>query len=125
MGDQNTIQLPVGPGGRSKIITGLVLSLAVTTGAAGLILRSQITTKAANVATVAKAERVLVGIEGMHCTSCASGIKSMLKRTRGVISAEVSFDQKEANVEFDPSATSREKIVEAINNMGYKASVKG
>ncbi len=81
MADQNTIQLPVSPGGRSKIITGVILALAVTIGAASLILRTQITTKAANFATVAKTERVLVGIEGMHCTGCASGIKSMLKRT--------------------------------------------
>ncbi len=49
----------------------------------------------------------------------------MLKRTKGVVSAEVSYEKKEANVEFNPADTSRDKIVEAINNMGYKASVKG
>jgi Cu+-exporting ATPase len=124
MGDQNTIQFSGSHGGRLEIITIVVLAVAVIAGAAGLVLRARITANAAIVATVAT-ERVLVGIEGMHCTSCASGIKSMLKRTRGVVSADVSFNQKEANVEFDPSATSREKIIEAINNMGYKAHVKG
>src|SRR5438309_1761954 len=70
-------------------------------------------------------ERVLIAIDGMYCTSCANGIKAMLKRTPGVISAEVSFERREADVEYDPSRTSPEKIVEAIANMGYKSNVKG
>ncbi len=69
-------------------------------------------------------ERILITIEGMSCTSCANGIKAMLKRTPGVISAEVSYERREANVEYDPSRTSTEKIVEAITNMGYRATVK-
>jgi copper chaperone CopZ len=72
----------------------------------------------------APAERVVIGVEGMYCDSCAAGIKAMLKRTPGVISAEVSYKQKEAVVEYDSQKTTPEKIVEAINNLGYKASVK-
>src|SRR5260370_22935500 len=75
-------------------------------------------------ASPVKNERILVAIEGMHCTSCATGIKVMLKRTPGVISAEVSYERREVDVEYDPSRTSPDKIVEAISNMGYKASVK-
>lgn len=71
-----------------------------------------------------KTERVKIAIEGMHCTSCAQGIKVTLKRTPGVITAEVSYEQREAVVEYDPSRTSPAKIVEAINNLGYKAKVK-
>jgi copper chaperone CopZ len=71
-----------------------------------------------------KNERVRISIEGMHCTSCAHGIKAMLKRTPGVISAEVSFEQREATVEYDAERTTPAKIVEAINNLGYKAKVK-
>jgi len=74
--------------------------------------------------TTVKNERLLIAIEGMQCTSCANGIKVMLKRTPGVISAEVSYERSEANVEYDPSATSPEKIIKAITNMGYKATVK-
>jgi len=74
--------------------------------------------------TVIKNDHVLIAIEGMHCKSCADGIKAMLKRTPGVVSAEVSFERREADVEYDPSRTSPERIVEAITSMGYKASVK-
>jgi copper chaperone CopZ len=70
------------------------------------------------------AQRLLLAIDGMQCTSCANGIKAMLKRTPGVISAEVSYERREADVEYDPSGTSPEKIIKAITNMGYKGSVK-
>jgi len=75
--------------------------------------------------TVAKTSRVSITVDGMICpTSCPAGIVAMLNRTPGILSADASFENKEANVEFDPAAVSREKIVEAITNMGYRASVK-
>jgi len=60
----------------------------------------------------------------MSCTSCARGIEAMLKRTEGVVSADVSYDRREARVEYDPERTTPEKLVEAITNMGYSAKVK-
>ncbi len=109
---------------RVAFATAAVLALAAVGGASALIARAQRTTDAA--ATVAiKTERMVVAIEGMHCGGCASGIKAMLKRTPGVVSAEVSYEAGEANVEYDSAHTSREKIIEAITNMGYKATVKG
>jgi copper chaperone CopZ len=80
---------------------------------------------AASSANAVKPERVMIAIEGMSCTSCANGIKAMLKRTPGVISAEVSFERREAKVEYDSERTTREKIVEAISKLGYQATVKG
>ncbi len=105
------------------VAAACVITLA---GAFGLIIQAQPVTGATEAAaTTATTERVQIAIKGMHCGGCASGIKARLKRTPGVVSAEVGFEEKQANVEFDPSATSREKIVEAINNLGYKASLKG
>ena len=69
-------------------------------------------------------ERVVLAVGGMYCDSCAAGIKAMLKRTPGVISADVSYARKEAVVDYDQEKTSPDKIVEAINNLGYKASIK-
>lgn len=109
---------------RAPLVVAVTLALAAA-GALGLIARAERPAGGVAEAAQAKAERVVIGIEGMHCGGCASGVKAMLKRTPGVISAEVSYEEKRAEVEFDPSATTREKLVEAVNNMGYKASVKG
>ena len=68
--------------------------------------------------------RVVLAIEGMHCTGCASGIKALLKRTPGIISADVSYERREADVTYDRSRISEEKIIEVIGKLGYKASVK-
>lgn len=121
--EQKTIS--AGRGGTTRAIFAAVAVCAVlTAGALALVVRAQRPANIIPTTAETKAERVLIAIEGMHCGGCASGIKAMLKRTSGVISAEVSFEEKQATVEFDPSATSREKILEAITNMGYKASVK-
>lgn len=70
-------------------------------------------------------KRVLIKVDGLSCpTSCPSGIKAMLERTPGVIFAEASYWDKEAKVDFNPTETSQEKIVEAIKDMGYRASIK-
>lgn len=71
-----------------------------------------------------RTERVAVTIEGMHCNNCAAGVKAMLKRTPGVIGVEVSYREKQAVVDYDSEKTTPEKIVEAINNLGYRASIK-
>lgn len=69
-------------------------------------------------------ERAVFTVEGMHCDSCAAGVKAMLKRTPGVISADVSYAKKEAVVDYDQQKTTPEKIIDAINKLGYKASLK-
>ena len=68
--------------------------------------------------------KVELTISGMHCGSCADGIRAMLKRTDGVLAAEVSYEKREAVVEYDPSKTSPRQIVAAVEKLGYKAAVK-
>jgi copper chaperone CopZ len=67
---------------------------------------------------------VILEIKGMHCEGCAAGIEAMLKRTEGVIAAEVSFERNEANVTYDAAKTDPPKLVEAVEKLGYKVSVK-
>jgi len=112
------------------ILTGVILSAALAVAALGIYSpESGADIKSlmggTGDSTAAKNGRVSVAVEGMSCpTSCPAGIVAMLNRTPGVLSAEASFENKEANVEFDPATVSPEKIVEAINNMGYRAKLK-
>ena len=104
----------------------LYLSIAIALCAlafplGGRALRSPMLSSASN---NIRTERVLIGVEGMYCDSCAAGIRAMLKRTSGVVSAEVSYQRKEAVVDYDPEKVTPEKIAEAINNLGYKAKVR-
>jgi copper chaperone CopZ len=53
-------------------------------------------------------------IEGMTCGSCATAVKIVLRKTPGVKDAKVSYEEKRADVTYDPSATSPQKIAAAI-----------
>lgn len=69
-------------------------------------------------------QTLVLEIKGMHCAGCASGIEAMLKRVDGVTRVSVSFEERLATVTYDPARASAEKIIEAIEKMGYKASPK-
>lgn len=67
---------------------------------------------------------VTLTVSGMHCGGCAEGITAMLKRTDGVIKADVSYEDGQAIVDYDPAKTSPEKIIATIEKIGYKAKIK-
>jgi copper chaperone CopZ len=63
-------------------------------------------------------------IEGMTCAGCETAVKLVLKKTPGVISAEVSYEEKRAVVTFDPAKTTPQKIAAAIADaLAYKVTV--
>lgn len=120
---QNGERTSAQAGKRVVLITMLAIALGVLFVLGTLAWREN-AAKVVDAASAVKTERVLIAVEGMSCSSCASGIKAMLKRTPGVISAEVSFEKREADVEYNSEQTTREKIVEAITKLGYKATIK-
>jgi copper chaperone CopZ len=66
-------------------------------------------------------------ITGMVCQGCAQGITAMLENTDGVTSAEVSFADEMARIEYDSAKIETSKLVELIENnemeMGFRAEV--
>ena len=71
------------------------------------------------------AKKVQFSIEGMHCGSCAAGIKMVLDNTDGVLNASADWDSKSGEVEFDEEKIQWEDILKAIEELGYKATAKG
>ena len=66
-------------------------------------------------------EKLDLQIEGMHCGACAIGIQMLTSQMDGVKSAAVDYEGKKGTFEFDPTKVSREAIVKAIEELGYKA----
>ena len=60
----------------------------------------------------------ILKIEGMHCSSCASGLQ-MLLNAKGVQS-KVDFNSKKAEIEFNPNEISLKEIKKEIEGIGYK-----
>ncbi|HML02084.1 MAG TPA: heavy metal translocating P-type ATPase [Candidatus Bathyarchaeia archaeon] len=66
-------------------------------------------------------QEVILQILGMHCTACATGIESGLRRLDGVIEANVNFATKEAVVRFDEDKVTLDRIKASVKRGGYEA----
>jgi copper chaperone CopZ len=66
---------------------------------------------------------VAISIEGMICGSCMARVKKTLKRAEGVKEVKISLKDREAKVKYDGSKTVPDSLVNAINRLGYHASL--
>lgn len=64
---------------------------------------------------------VTLEITGMHCVACAQTIEKALRRTAGVVEANVNFAAETARVTFDPQQAHAGQLVKAVENAGYGA----
>jgi Cu+-exporting ATPase len=60
-------------------------------------------------------------INGMHCASCATLINKGISKLPGVKSANVNYAAARAQVEYDESQLSEDKIIEKVKSLGYSA----
>jgi Cu+-exporting ATPase len=67
-------------------------------------------------------ERLELPIEGMTCSSCAGRVEKSLNQLEGV-EATVNFATERASVSFDPARIEPEQLVEAVEGVGYSASL--
>ena len=56
----------------------------------------------------------------MSCGGCSASIGRALTRLDGIEKAEADHEKGSADVEFNDKKISKEKIVETIENLGYK-----
>lgn len=62
-----------------------------------------------------------VKIPSMDCAACAVSIQTKLRKQTGVVTAQVSYDTKEAVVQYDATKLTPEKIIAMIDETGFKA----
>jgi P-type Cu+ transporter len=62
---------------------------------------------------------VSMGVEGMTCASCVNRIERFLRKTEGVVEANVNLATERATVRFDPAVVGRDELVRAIEAAGY------
>ena len=98
----------------------LALIVVVSVIAAAAIVPCCVTTAAA----APKTATTKLHIEGMTCGSCATAVKLVLQKTPGVAGQQVSYEEKQAVVMYDPSETTPQKIATAIADaLSYKVTV--
>lgn len=67
-----------------------------------------------------KTDSCTLKITGMNCASCAAKIEKALTKSQGVKKAAINFAAEKAYIEFNPAATSPERLEKVIEDTGYK-----
>lgn len=70
---------------------------------------------------MAKVQKGVIGIQGMHCASCAHKIEKALTSKKGVNSAVVNFATEKAIVEYDPVLINPKELGKTVEETGYTA----
>jgi len=71
----------------------------------------------------AKASKVTLSLSGMHCQGCADLIQDKLVHTKGVSRALVSFDTKQAAIEYEAAKVTPEAMIAVVKEAGYTAAL--
>ena len=61
-----------------------------------------------------------LGVTGMTCTSCSSRVQRKLNKLDGV-EATVNYSTETATVDFDPTKTDPDQLIEVVRATGYDA----
>ncbi len=63
-------------------------------------------------------------VEGMTCGGCEASVELKVKKLDGVEKVDASYREGRATVTYDPEAVSPDRIVEAIEELGYRAELE-
>ena len=66
-------------------------------------------------------ETVELKVEGMDCEGCVKSVTRMLSGVPGVEQVDVSLEQGNARVTYDPAKSNVAEFKRAVERAGYKA----
>ena len=71
---------------------------------------------------LAATRSVTFDVRGWTCGSCAAATRIALKKLDGVESVNIAFDKGEAAVVYDDARVTPERMIQAIERLGYRAT---
>lgn len=72
---------------------------------------------------IADTQELVLTMGDMWCPSCSWLVSERLRRTPGVISADVNFIQQKAQIVFDAAITAPEKLKRRVRSFGYSTTL--
>ncbi len=64
-------------------------------------------------------ETIKLNVQGMSCSGCSGRLKKVLERQDGVTSAQVSHEEGNCVIDFDPDRIDRDKLVAVIAGANF------
>jgi copper chaperone CopZ len=62
-----------------------------------------------------------ISVVGMSCEHCRCRVERALEAVPGVVRVVIDLETGNASIECEPGATSREALIEAVEEAGYSA----
>ena len=108
---------PALPYGRRVVL--IFAGAALLLGSPGYVLTAGAPSAVSE--TKPELKTVVIPVEGMACVACAARIKKAVKSLDGVSYVEVSLEKRTAQVTYAAHKLTPDRIVAAIDELGYKA----
>jgi len=74
--------------------------------------------------SLASTKTATLAVKGWSCGSCAASTRIALKKVDGVADVKTDVEKSEVAVTYDDTRTTLDKMVQAVERLGYKATVK-
>lgn len=87
-----------------------------------LLVSLLVFTVAASVLAAPKS--VTLAVKGWTCGSCAASTRIALKKLDGIEDVKTDHETREAVVTYDDAKVTPERMIQAVERLGYKATVK-
>lgn len=68
-------------------------------------------------------KNITIKIKGMGCQNCVNAVTESLTELEGISKVNVSLEKESAEVEFDESKINADKMIAAIKELEYEASI--
>lgn len=68
-------------------------------------------------------KNITIKIKGMGCQNCVNAVTESLNELEGISRVNVSLEKESAEVEYDESKINSDKMIEAIKELEYEASL--
>ena len=72
---------------------------------------------------VYKMQTTILNINGMTCMGCVNSIKNVVEKVSGVSGADVSLENKQVKIQYDPEITNINQFKEAIVGAGFEINI--
>ena len=66
-------------------------------------------------------ETITIKVGGMTCGGCVASVQRVLKQLEGVKQVNVSLEEAQANIEYDPARVNESQMRSAIEDAGFDA----
>lgn len=107
------------------LITIIVVVLAAFPYYSGWVARAVTRSKQPTaVIRMSSPEKLVLKIDGMDCPLCAGSLQNKLRQVPGVQRAEVSFQDKQATIEYDPRAVGPTSFEKLVADAGFKVGAR-